>query len=146
MLAAMAWLPHRRRTGALVGAALATGVLVASGCSHEPAYCARARQAFDDIDEIDRLAGDPAARGDLAAARARLTAAFSGLGDDAPDELRDDVHTMTDYLAGVSRDGAGGASAPAGDEPPGVRAAGERFAAWLDRNCDPESNRTPRVT
>jgi hypothetical protein len=132
MLAAMAWLPHRRRTGAVVGAALATGVLVAAGCSHEPAYCARARRAFD---EIDRLDGDPASRGDAGAAQARLKAAFSDLDDGAPDEIGADVHVMTAYVAGLGA--VGGSDPGASAEPPDVRAAGDRFAAWLGRTCDP---------
>jgi hypothetical protein len=125
----MASPPLRRRRRPALGVALAAALALSAGCGDDSAYCARAQRAFD---EIDRLGQDAAARGDAQVGLQKLKAAFAGLDDGAPDEVRDDVRTMTGYVAGLHDGGQ-----LEGPEPPEVQAAGDRFSAWLGRSCDP---------
>jgi hypothetical protein len=101
---------------------------VLTACGDDTAYCERARMAFD---EIEQVAADPAARQDAADGLDRLKSAFASFDDDAPDEIRDDVAVLTEYVAGVDRP-----EQLADPEPAEVRAAGDRFAAWLGRTCN----------
>jgi hypothetical protein len=111
-------------------ALLALAVLLVPACGRDDqAYCRRAQDAFA---EVERLGADPAARTDPRAGLDRIKGAFAGLEDGAPDEVRDDVRTMTAYVRQVP-DG----EQLSRDEPPDVQAAGDRFAAWLGRTCPP---------
>jgi hypothetical protein len=108
--------------------ALTAVLALAPACGDEQAYCARAQGAFEEVARASReAAAGPADQARLD----RIRAAFAGLEEGAPDEIREDVRVMATWMTGLRH-----GEQLAASEPPEVQAAGARFAAWLGSHCD----------
>jgi hypothetical protein len=89
--------------------------LVAVACSGDDAqaFCDK-QAALEDLDPSDTEAADE----------------LSGLVDDAPEEIRDDIQTVADALEQVN-------AGEQPDTPPAeIQAAAQRVQEWVDDNCE----------